>query len=115
MIGHFRPAGPQMEREAGTAEAQLGRARQLETSAESRFGMLETIQEYGAERLVSADEERVVRQAHAASFLALAKEADPHHYVPHLPGVTGCSTNVDDQREATSSNDNHRSGNRSFG
>jgi predicted ATPase/DNA-binding CsgD family transcriptional regulator len=50
----------------------------LETSGESRFGMLETIQEYGAERLVSADEERVVRHAHAACFLALAEEAEPH-------------------------------------
>ena len=50
----------------------------LETSGESRFGMLETIGEYGAERLASAGGERVVRQAHAACFLALAQEAEPH-------------------------------------
>jgi len=50
----------------------------LEASGELRFGMLETIQEYGADSLTAAGEEPAVRRAHAAHYLALAEEAEPH-------------------------------------
>jgi len=49
----------------------------LEGSGALRFGMLETIQEYGADRLAAAGEEPAVRRAHAAYYLALAEEAEP--------------------------------------
>ncbi len=42
---------------------------------ESRFGMLETIREYGLERLAASGEEEEVRQRHAAFFLDLAERA----------------------------------------
>ena len=40
--------------------------------------MLETIREFGLERLAAAMEEQAARHAHAALFLALAEEAEPH-------------------------------------
>ena len=42
---------------------------------EARLSMLETIREYGLERLTENMEEQGVRQAHAAYFLVLAEEA----------------------------------------
>jgi predicted ATPase len=42
---------------------------------ESRFVMLETIREYGVEKLAASDEERLTRKAHAAYCLVLAEEA----------------------------------------
>ncbi|HEU5423302.1 MAG TPA: tetratricopeptide repeat protein, partial [Nitrolancea sp.] len=44
---------------------------------EPRFVMLETIREYGWERLAEAGELERMRRAHAAYFLALAEEAEP--------------------------------------
>jgi tetratricopeptide (TPR) repeat protein len=52
-----------------------------QTSGETddrRFGMLETIREFAAERLLADDESRSTRQAHAAYFLGLAEEAESH-------------------------------------
>ena len=46
-----------------------------ESSAEPRFGMLETLAEYGLERLAAGGEEEAVRRRHAAYFLALAESA----------------------------------------
>ncbi len=43
-----------------------------------RYRMLETLREYGAERLAAAGEVAAVKRAHALHFLALAEEADPH-------------------------------------
>ncbi len=40
---------------------------------EPRFGMLETIREFGLELLASSDEEEMVRAAHAAWFVTLAE------------------------------------------
>jgi predicted ATPase/DNA-binding CsgD family transcriptional regulator len=48
-----------------------------------RFSMLETIGEYGLEQLRLCSELAVVRQAHAAVYLALAEEAEPHLAGPH--------------------------------
>src|SRR6266567_1005303 len=44
---------------------------------EPRLLMLETIREYGLERLASEGEAHATRQAHAAYYLALAEQAEP--------------------------------------
>ena len=43
-----------------------------------RFTMLETIREFGLERLEAAGDAPTTRDRHAAFFLALAEEAEPH-------------------------------------
>jgi predicted ATPase/DNA-binding SARP family transcriptional activator len=45
---------------------------------EPRYRMLETLREYGAERLTAAGDVVDVRRRHARHFLALAEEADSH-------------------------------------
>ena len=45
---------------------------------EPRYAMLETIREFGLERLAASGEERATRSAHAAHYLALAEQAEPH-------------------------------------
>jgi predicted ATPase/DNA-binding CsgD family transcriptional regulator len=45
---------------------------------EPRYGMLETIREFGLERLAASGEESATRAAHAAHYLALAEQAEPH-------------------------------------
>jgi predicted ATPase/serine/threonine protein kinase/DNA-binding winged helix-turn-helix (wHTH) protein len=45
-----------------------------QAKGESRFVMLETIREYGLERLKASDEETLTRRAHAAYCLVLAEE-----------------------------------------
>jgi predicted ATPase/class 3 adenylate cyclase len=45
---------------------------------EDRFWMLETIREYASERLASSPKADELRRRHAAHFLALAEEAEPH-------------------------------------
>lgn len=42
-------------------------------AAEPRYGMLETIREFGLEQLIASGEEGTMRQAHAAWFTALAE------------------------------------------
>jgi predicted ATPase/DNA-binding CsgD family transcriptional regulator len=49
---------------------------------ESRIVMLETIREYGLECLSDSGEEEITRMAHAAYYLALAEEAEPHYGGP---------------------------------
>ncbi len=49
-----------------------------EPSGEPRYGMLETIREFGLERLAASGEEPATREAHAAYYLALAEQAEPH-------------------------------------
>ena len=51
--------------------------RPTEDAGEPRFGMLETIREYGLELLETAGEAREAHQRHAAYFLALAEAAEP--------------------------------------
>jgi DNA-binding CsgD family transcriptional regulator/tetratricopeptide (TPR) repeat protein len=53
-----------------------------EPVAEPRFAMLETIREFGLERLAASGEERAVRAAHAAYFLALAEAIEPGLFGP---------------------------------
>src|SRR6266511_3607482 len=47
-------------------------------SGEMRYSMLETMRAYGEERRVKAGEDQALRNAHAAYFLELAEEAEPH-------------------------------------
>ncbi len=51
-------------------------------SGELRFGMLETIREFGLERLVEAGEEDETRHRHAEHFAAFAELAEPHFFAP---------------------------------
>jgi predicted ATPase/DNA-binding CsgD family transcriptional regulator len=44
---------------------------------EPRFGMLETVREFGLERLKASGEEQSIRERHATYFLALAEAAEP--------------------------------------
>ncbi|MEY9907062.1 putative ATPase/DNA-binding SARP family transcriptional activator [Catenulispora sp. MAP12-49] len=48
-----------------------------EAGQDPRFRMLETLREYGADRLGEADRLAETRRAHAAFFLALAETAEP--------------------------------------
>src|SRR5215204_4249873 len=45
---------------------------------EARYSMLETIREFGLEQLAASGEESPTRSAHAAHYLALAEQAEPH-------------------------------------
>jgi tetratricopeptide (TPR) repeat protein len=49
-----------------------------ESAGDARFGMLETIREYGLERLAAAGEEEATRRAHAAYLLVFAEDGAPH-------------------------------------
>jgi predicted ATPase/DNA-binding CsgD family transcriptional regulator len=51
--------------------------RQAGVEGEPRFRMLETVREYGLERLEASDEESAIRTRHAAFFLDWAERADP--------------------------------------
>ncbi len=53
---------------------------------EPRFRMLETIQEYGLERLAASGEEASVRRRHAAWCLTLAEQAEPGLVGPDQDG-----------------------------
>jgi predicted ATPase/class 3 adenylate cyclase len=46
--------------------------------SETRFSMLQTIREFALEELTSSGEQPAVARVHAARFLALAEEAEPH-------------------------------------
>ncbi|HJP65626.1 MAG TPA: tetratricopeptide repeat protein [Actinomycetota bacterium] len=52
------------------------------TSDEPRFRMLETIREFGLERLDESGETDDVRNRHAEVFVAMAEEAEPHLTAP---------------------------------
>jgi predicted ATPase len=49
-----------------------------QAEGEARFWMLQTLREFGLERLAEAEETEATRQAHALYYLALAEEAEPH-------------------------------------
>ena len=51
-------------------------------AGEPRFGMFETVREFGLERLAASGDEAAVRARHAAYVLALAEETDPHLLMP---------------------------------
>ncbi|MCC6313689.1 MAG: tetratricopeptide repeat protein [Thermomicrobiales bacterium] len=56
-----------------------------EAGGEPRFAMLETIREFGLERLAAHHELATARTAHAAWFLALANAARTHYYTADEP------------------------------
>ena len=58
---------------------------------EPRFAMLETIREYGLERLAASGEAEATRRAHAEFFLALAEEAEPRADRAGAGGVAGAA------------------------
>jgi predicted ATPase/DNA-binding XRE family transcriptional regulator len=62
--------------EALTSKSLL-RRRDAADADTPRFDLLETIREYGLERLAASGEETTIRDAHAAYFLALAERAAP--------------------------------------
>ncbi|HEY8292136.1 MAG TPA: LuxR C-terminal-related transcriptional regulator [Thermomicrobiales bacterium] len=47
---------------------------------EPRFGMLETVREYGAEQLLASGAEDAARRAHARYYVTLAERIEPHLY-----------------------------------
>ena len=49
-----------------------------EREGRSRYRMLETVREYGKERLAQAGEEAQIRGSHRDYFLGMAEEAEPH-------------------------------------
>jgi predicted ATPase len=51
--------------------------RQEERDGEPRFRMLETIREYGLERLEASGEAEATRRAHAEQYVATAVAAEP--------------------------------------
>ncbi|MCC2628276.1 MAG: adenylate/guanylate cyclase protein [Thermomicrobiales bacterium] len=53
-----------------------------EARAEPRFGMLETIREFGLEQLTDTGEDDAIRQGHAEHFAAFAELAEPQFFAP---------------------------------
>jgi non-specific serine/threonine protein kinase len=73
-------ADPVLEGIASLVDASL--LRREEHEDEPRYRMLETIGEFGLERLAAHEDPDAARQAHAAYYIALAEEADPHLIAP---------------------------------
>jgi len=70
---------------------------QVVEGPEPRYRMLETIREYGLERLAEAGQIAEVRAAHAAHFLRLAETAEPDLRGPHqLPWIRALTAEGDD-------------------
>ena len=61
---------------AGLVEASLLRS-EVGLGGEPRFSMLETIREYGVERLAASSEEQLTQERHAAWVLTFAEGAEP--------------------------------------
>src|SRR6266480_7243552 len=75
-IGDGDEAGQALDTVASLVDKSLLQQTEQE-GAESRFVMLETIRDYGLERLAMNAEMEATRQAHAAYYLALAEDAEP--------------------------------------
>jgi DNA-binding SARP family transcriptional activator len=56
-----------------------------EHGAETRYWLLETVRQYGAQQLTEVGEEEVIRSRHARWVLARAHEADPKLQSPERP------------------------------
>jgi predicted ATPase/class 3 adenylate cyclase len=65
-------------------DAALLRPRPSAMGGDHRFDTLQTVRQFGLERLVEHDEAVVVRERHAEYFLALAEAADPGFRGPDL-------------------------------
>ena len=70
-------------------------------NAEPRFAMLETIREYGVERLAASGEESATRKAHAAYCLVLAEEGNPElDPAERAAWLARCDIEIDNFRSA---------------
>jgi predicted ATPase/DNA-binding CsgD family transcriptional regulator len=69
------PAGDVLEPVASLVDKSL--LRREEREDEPRYGILETVREFGLEQLAASGEAEAVRRAHATHFLALAERAAP--------------------------------------
>lgn len=70
-----------------------------EPSPEPRFAMLETIREYGLERLMASGEEPATRRAHAAYCLVLAEEGNPElNPADRATWLSRCDLEIDNFR-----------------
>jgi predicted ATPase/DNA-binding SARP family transcriptional activator/tetratricopeptide (TPR) repeat protein len=70
---------------------------QLVDGPDGRYRMLETIREYGLERLVESGQIETARRCHAGYFLALAEQAAPHlRGRGQLPWITRLASERDD-------------------
>ncbi len=69
--------------------------------AEARFVMLQTVREYGLERLADSEEEPATRRAHAAYCLVLAEEGNPDlNSAERVRWLTQCDSEIDNFRSA---------------
>jgi predicted ATPase/serine/threonine protein kinase/DNA-binding CsgD family transcriptional regulator len=75
-LGNGDEAGQALDGVASLVDKSLLQQTEQE-DAELRLVMLETIREYGLERLTVNGEMEATRQAHAAYYVALAEEAEP--------------------------------------
>jgi len=66
-----------LDRLASLVDKSLVRQAHEGAAGEARFGMLETIREYGLERLAASGEAAEARRAQAAYYRALAERAEP--------------------------------------
>ena len=76
-LGNGGEAGQALDGVASLVDKSLLQQTEQE-GEEARFVMLETIREYGLERLTVNAEMEAAQQAHADYYLALAEEAEPH-------------------------------------
>ncbi|TDC26958.1 AfsR/SARP family transcriptional regulator [Streptomyces sp. 8K308] len=72
------PAGEALEALTSLADKSLLQLAEGGGESGPRFRMLETLREFGGERLAAAGLTREMRDAHAAYFLRLAETAEPH-------------------------------------
>ena len=78
--GHLHSSTP-LDLLAALVDKSLLRAEAV-AAGEPRYGMLETIREFGLERLAASGEEEAVRQRHAEWYLAYAEDAGPRAKQP---------------------------------
>lgn len=71
-------AGQVLDGVASLIDKSLLQQTEQEREEEPRFVLLETIREYGLERLAESGETEATREAHATYYLALAEESEPH-------------------------------------
>jgi predicted ATPase/DNA-binding SARP family transcriptional activator len=71
-----RGGGRPSSRSPGLVGARSATASEPGQAWEPRFGMLETIREFGRERLAASGEEELIRRQHALFFLTLAEQQD---------------------------------------
>lgn len=69
---------------------------------EARYRLLEAVRQYGAEKLAAADEERQLRDAHAAHYLAFAERVEPELFAGAATpaGLARVSVEADNLRAA---------------